>query len=141
MLVDEDRFADDVWIFREAAIPEAITEYGDGMRTRRAIVVLREETSSPRANAEDVEEVSADELAAHAFVLIAVTDIHLRAASRKNAGEDVVAVAQVLVHRVRERAVVVWSIFRIVSREHDELIGIVDRQALQQHLVGDREDR
>src|SRR5689334_6772323 len=124
MLVDEDRLADDVWIFRKAAVPEVITEHGDGMSARRAIVVLGEETSGPRANAEHVEEVSADELAAHAFILIGVTDIHLCAAAGDDAREDVVAIAQVLVHRVRERALVVWTIFRIVSREHDELIGV-----------------
>ncbi len=141
MFVDDYGFADEVWIFRKPSFPEVVTDNGDGMRTRRSIVVLREETSGPRSHAEHFEKVSADQFAAHAFVLIGVTDVHLRAAARDDAGEDVAAIAQVLVHRVRERALDAWSFFRIVRGEHDELIGIVDRQALQQHLVGDREDR
>src|SRR6185503_20510323 len=98
----------------------------DRMRARHAIVVLCKETSGPRAHAEHFEKVSADELATHAFVLIRITDVHLCTAASDDAGEDVVAIAQVLVHGVRERAIEGWSFLRIVSREYDELFRIAD---------------
>src|SRR6185503_6820924 len=99
LFVDEYCLTDDVWIFAEAAVPEVVTKDRDWMRAGNTIVVLGEETPGPRSHTKYFKEVSTDEFATHALILIGVTNIHLRAAASDYAREDFVAIAQILVHR------------------------------------------
>src|SRR5688500_7111447 len=110
------------------------------MRARSSIVILCEQPAGPWPHAEHFEKVSTDELAGNAFRLIAIADVHLRAAPRDHSREDKVLIAQILVHRIRERAVVLWTIFRLVRGEHCELFCICNGQTLQQDSVEERED-
>src|ERR1041385_6007340 len=111
------------------------------MRAGCAIVVLCEKPSGPRTNSEHVKKVSTHELAANAFGLISITDVHLRAAARDHAGEDGISIAQVLVHGERKRAVEGWSILRLIRGQDDELFRVRHRQPLQEHLIEQRKDR
>src|SRR3954454_6716683 len=100
MFVDEDRLADEVRIFIESAFPKSIAQHDDRMRAGGAIVILCEQPAGPRPNTEHLVKVSTDELTADALRLIAVADVHLRAATRDHTGENGIAIAQILVHRI-----------------------------------------
>src|SRR6185436_4273514 len=96
---------DNVRIFVESSFPERIAQHRDGMCARCAIVVLGKKPSGPWTNSEHFEKVSTDELAENTFRLIAIGDVHLRATARDHTRERGIAIAQVLIHGIRERAV------------------------------------
>ena len=75
------------------------------MRAGDAIVILRQQPPGDRMHPQNVEEVSAYQLGANPRRLITVTDIHWHVTARNHAGENLIAIAQILIHRIRERVV------------------------------------
>ncbi len=84
------------------------------MRAEILIVLLREQPAGPWTHAEHVEKVSTDEFSPDAFSLISISDIHLHAATREHARKNGITIAQIFVHEIREGAVDIWSILRVV---------------------------
>ena len=139
--VERDRLVEDGRIAPEASRPVAVAEDGDGVRPRRRVVRLREQAPEVRPRAEDVEEIARDELACHALRPPLPRDGRRDRRAREHAAEHFVAVAEVLIHRIRERPVVhrpAAERARVV--ELDELLGVFHGQASQEDLIQQRED-
>src|SRR5258705_1975129 len=105
MLINENCFAHDTQVPAKAAFREAITQNCDWMGARRAIVILSKKPPGPWSDSEDLEVVTADQFAADAIIATVITDVHLRAAARQHSGEDIVLVAEILIHRIGKRII------------------------------------
>ena len=125
----------------EAPRPIMMAEHRDRMAARRTVVVRREGSADVRADAEHVEIVAGDELAADALGLAVGHHRERRGEPREHAVEHGAAIAEVAIHRVREGAVVERaSLKRAGAVEDDQPLRRFHRQEAEQHLVGERKD-
>src|SRR5688572_23656167 len=94
LVVEQDLFADDVWIAAEALLPKAVAEQshrcGAGL-----IVCFGEIASEQRSRAHDGEISGADESRVEVFRLVGSGEVHGEAAKRRHGFEDLVARAPV----------------------------------------------
>src|SRR5690349_15629048 len=105
------------------------------------IVRGREDTSHSGANAEDGEVVSRDEFPTENLHLGGCADRDGETVAAHDSIEDLVAVANILVHLVRERiASVVAAIVEPAARKEHDRFRIAYGQKFENELVDERED-
>ena len=102
IVVDLHRLADDRGIACEARLPVPVREHGVRRSAQRAIVVGREEAPQGRLHTQQRKERARDEFAVDLFRRAREADAHGREHAAEHAVEDLIAVAEVLVHRVRQ---------------------------------------
>ena len=140
--VDRHHLVQNGRVAGETPLPEPIAQYHHRMRARRPVVVVGERAAEHRLHPEDAKRVAGDELRVDALGLAAIRKRRRRRRTRHEAREDVVASAQIPIHRMRERARVRRpAAERAGAVELDQLARILDRQQPQQHLIREREDR
>ena len=144
--VDRQRTADDVARGSEPPLPETVSEDDNGVGTRHAIIVFGQEAASFRRHAERREVRSGHDGAAHTLSRAVRRQVKRRRIVREHRLEDFVAVAQSFEHRVRDGRVdvaVVVGRSRVRSGriDHDEALGLAQRERPHQQLIDEGEDR
>src|SRR5260370_1265384 len=93
---------DDAGITPEAPLPVTVAQHDDRMSAGRAVVILRQQTADERPHAQHIEEVSGNHLRAGALRLGVIGEANGSAGTRDHTAENLIAVAQVPVHRIRK---------------------------------------
>ncbi len=130
--------------------PVVEIQHRNRIRSRRRLVAGHKHPSHRRPHAEHVEVVAAHHLRADPIGAVVPRHPHVHRRRSNQPAEHGVLLAQVLVHRIRERMDVARRItsmgFSVPLRrpceaQHDELAGILYRQRLHQRLIQQAEDR
>ena len=103
MTVDAHRLADDVGVARETVAPELVIEDDQRVGAGRGLVGHGEDAAGGGAHAEQLEVVARDQLGGGPLGGVRPADVDLGPEAAGDAVEDVVALAVVLEHRVRDR--------------------------------------
>ncbi len=98
--IHQQFLADDVGPAAETAQPVAIADDRDGMAARDLIVIRREDSAERGSDAEHREIAARDEFALHALGFSLRTDAERCVPAAEHSAEDLVVIADVLVHRV-----------------------------------------
>lgn len=101
MSVEFDGPLEYICVAAHVALPEAVAHDGTWRAATAAIILGREHASPQRPDAEDVEEVSADEQSASAQSAVAI-DVQVRAGPGQHAGEHVLMIAKLFPERIRQ---------------------------------------
>ena len=140
--VDHDLFAHDSRVRAEAGAPIAIAEDGERMAALNQVVGRGEDAAHGSADAQNGEVVAGDEVRADQFRVALERRADGGRVSAEHAAEDLVLVADLLIHRVGEAVgSVVAAVMFAASGEHHKLLRMLDRKGLQDELVNQCEDR
>src|SRR3984957_12213 len=129
-------------ITAELALPVPVAQYHYRVRARRGFILRIEDASECRGHAERFKVISTYKFSVCQLGVSLTRNARLYRKSCEQAGEDLVVIAQIFVHRIQPRraSVAVAPIsarLRSGSVQHNQLLGILDRQETQEHLVGD----
>ncbi len=136
-----DLAADDVGVGGETGFPVAVTQDRDGVAALDEIVLRGEDAPHGRAHTEHGEVIAGDEFTGDELCASFVGQAEGVAEAAEHALEDLVLVAEILVHGVGNRVGAgIAAIVRTAGGEKDELLGIAHRQELKNQLIDQRED-
>ena len=145
--VDDQRVVQDARVEAEALLPVVVAEHGDARLADDAVVALAEHAAEGRLNAQQREVTPRDEHARTRQRLPLVGQIRAEDPVGGNPGEHRLHLLEIAEHRVAEDLVALARLVaRVASglgprrREVHQLVGRLDRQRPQQHLVEQRED-
>ena len=111
------------------------------MRALVKIVLGGEDVAESGADSENVEEVAGDEFAIDTFRFAFEADAEREGAATEHPVEDLVVIADGLVHRVGNSvAAGVAAVDDSGPREEDQAFGIANGEVLQQDLINKGED-
>ena len=135
----------DAGITPEAPLPVTVAQHDHWMGARRAVVIRREQPADGRPYAQHVEEVSGNQLCAGALRLAVIGEADGSAGTRDHAAEDLIAVAQVPVHRIGKDGLHVVArtaaAALAIGVKNDKALWIRHRQITEHHLAQQRENR
>ena len=140
--VDHDLLSDDAGVRAETRPPIAVAEHGQRMAALNQVVGSGEHPAHRRADAEHRKVIARHEIGADQFRAALERRAHGTRVRAEHAAEDLVLVADLLIHRVGEpvRPVVAAIVFA-ASGQHHQLLRISHRKRLQDELVDQCEDR
>ena len=143
VVVDPDRLADDRRIACEPADPVVVAQDDDRVAHGDLIVLPGvEHAAERRLHAEQREVVARHHLRLHALGLVVDADRRRDQPPAQHFRERLRLLLVVLVDGVRVHARPhVAAVVAPLLVQHDQLLGILDRQLPEQHLVDQREDR
>jgi hypothetical protein len=134
--------ADHARVASEPIDPIVVSEHDDGVPAIDLIVFLRAENAAEsRLDAEHREEVSRDHFGVDALGLVVDTDGCGHEPPAQHLLQRLRLLLEVLIERIRmhPRPHVAPVVVAFLV-EHDQLVGLLDRQLSQQHLVDEREN-
>jgi hypothetical protein len=142
VVVHQDLLTDDGAVAAEAVDPVVVAEHDDRMPAIHLIVFLGvEHPPEGRSDAEHREVVARDELGLDALGVVVDANRGRHQPPAQHLGERLTALLQVLIERVRVHAGAhVAPAVRSLLVEHDELVGILDRELAEEQLIEQRED-
>ena len=128
--VDDHGLADHRRIGGEAAAPVRVTQHGDRMSVRDAIVIRREHPAGGRGDAERLEVAAGHDFAGGEFGAAGVADVKVVAEAAEDAAEDLIVVADLLQHGVGQLAAVtpVAAVARAAPGDLHDLPRPLDRK-------------
>ena len=139
--VEHDLPADHGGVGGEARLPVTVTQDGDRVAALHKIVLRVEDAAQGGAHAQDREVIAGDEFARDQFGPAFVSQAEAVAEAAEHSLEDLVLVAEILVHGIGNRvAAGVASVVRSARREQHQLFRVAHRQQLQDQLIDQRED-
>src|SRR6185369_7146908 len=137
LIFEQYLFADDVWIAREALLPECVTD--DRYGSRSGLVVFgREVAPEHRRRAHYFEVIGSDHARVEVLGFVGAAEVYGPAAKERDRFEDLVTLAPVDEVWIRELAVL--DLRSRLVHPHDA-IGFRIRQRLQQHGIDHAEHR
>ena len=139
MVIQDYILADDRRIAAESPLPVAITQDGNGMRARCAVVLRPNQAAKKRLHAQCFKIISGNHLADGTFALSAVTCIEVHSRPCQNICKDRALVAHGLIHRIGK---VFPCFLRAAVRvlDDDEIFRMADREIAEQNGVDQREE-
>ena len=136
MFVHHHCSSEDRWIAAEPLFPVAVTQHHDRMTIGNAVIVRCNCASERRGHTEDVEVGPRHQLRSHALRLPAGGEAHLSRKAAEHAGEGLIVVLEIAVHRIRYGvAAPVVSIMAAPGGEQYQLLRILYRKKAEQNLV------
>jgi hypothetical protein len=136
---------DDARITPETPLPVTMAQHDDRMGARHAVVILRQQAADSRPHAQHVEEVSGNHLRAGALGLAVIGEADGSAGTRDHTAEDLSAVAQIPVHRIRKDGLHVVArtaaAALAIGVKNDKARRIRYRQITEHHLAQERKNR
>ncbi len=127
-------------------LPIGIAEDELGVGVFGGVVLLGEEASQRGLEAEEIEVVSGDDFGLLVFSLVVPTDADAGFVGSEHAGEDLVFVAEIFVHRIGEvvREIAAEAAAGAAEAsgplEADELLWLLDGEHAEEDLIEESED-
>ena len=128
--VDGGRSTDDGGIGTEPRCPEGVAQHGDWIGALQAIVGWRDESSNGRPDAQHREVAPGDDLPGGLVGLPLDADVQVVAEAAEHAGKDLVVVAELGIHGIRQLAAIapVVAVLAAFECHLDELLRVLHRE-------------
>ena len=140
--VELEQVPDDTRISSEPALPVAVVEHGHRARVGLMVVLGTQGAADRRPHPEDVEEVAGDDFPERSLGLTLGFETQGHGKAGQDAREDLVLVAKVPVHGIRERLVgEERALVGARAVEQHQLLGAGHGQEPQEDLIQQGEDR
>ena len=111
------------------------------MRARKPVVIRHDRPPQNRLHAQHIEIIAGDELAFQPLVLSVVAEAEGKRITAHHAAEHLALITKVLVHRIGEGSVTgIRAVVRSLPAELHELLGMLDWEQSQEHLIEQSED-
>ena len=134
--VDTNRAADHAGVARELRLPPAVAHNRVRMIAQRRIVIFGEQTACGRMDSKEVEIIAGHKLTADHFGFCSRVDARIDAVSTHHSSENLVAIANVLKHRVGQRILPhVASIVPSRAHQNHQPVRVLHREPAQDELV------
>ena len=129
--VHHDLLTEDAGIRAKAAAPVTVAQHRHGMAALNQVVGRGEHAAYRSADAQDRKVVAGDKIGSDQFRAALVRRTHSRGIRAEHAGEDLILVADLLVHRVGQPiGSVVAPVMVAATGQHHQLLGIPYRKRL-----------
>src|SRR5437763_10476436 len=144
--IDQETSVHDRRVCSEAALPVAEAQDHNRICIGYHIIRRNKKPSPGRLQAEHVEVISRDQFSCDQLRLVSPLHTDLCPGGRDQTAEYRVVIAEVAIHRIREREILIRAGIRVATEsagrlQNNEAITILDRQPAQKRLIEQTEDR